>query len=331
MKTLTRKNSKQNHKTILEPWVYRFLQDYRLNLEAANRSPKTISWYLSNLDRYFRFLADSGLLKPLEQLGRKELTAYITHLQQATRWPNKPERNDNQKLSPSSIQGHVRAVKAFWGWLFHEEYLAKNPLEKYPLPRVPQKLIVTLSPEQVRTLLSSIDRTTRLGARNYLIILMLYDGGFRISELLNVRLQDIDMNSGIVTVVGKGEKHRRIPLSRRTLRELSRYINRKMADDDRGSNVYLFAIDDRKKISTNGVQQMLRRLKMQAGFGDMGVSPHTFRHSYATQFITNGGNVYALKELMGHASLQTTLKYVHLGVEHIREQQNKYAPVNNLF
>ena len=122
------------------------LDEYWRDLQALNRSNKTISWYRDILKRYFSFLMENEQLKPLADFGKRELSDYLLHLQNTTRWANKPQtKSDYGKLSAYSIQGHARAVKAFWGWLFSEGYIAENPLEKFKLPKVPQNLISVIS------------------------------------------------------------------------------------------------------------------------------------------------------------------------------------------
>jgi len=320
-----------NTETELFLGSWAILIDYQYSLESANRSPKTIVEYLANLKRFFAFLSSKNKLKDITDISRFELRDYIQYLQQSRRWSGRPELGDMGSLSPASIQVHVRAIKAFFGWLLREEYIEKNPLEKFPLPRAPQKLITTLSPAQVKMLLSAIDRITPTGARNYLIILLLFDGGFRISELLNIKIEDIDFDAGFVRVTGKGRKERLIPLSRLTLREISRYINRRQSVGNNDKSSYLFAINGREPITQNGIQQMLHRLRDQAGLRGIKMSAHTFRHSFATEFIAAGANVFALKEILGHASLQTTLKYTHLRPADIRKEHEKYSPMSHLF
>lgn len=123
------------------------LDEYRLNLEAMNRSPKTIFWYMEILHRFFSFLEATNVLKPVDELGREELKLYVLHLQNSRRWPGKlPNGKDRGKLSAISIQGHVRALKAFWSWLNQEGYIGANPLSKYPLPGAPRKVLNILIP-----------------------------------------------------------------------------------------------------------------------------------------------------------------------------------------
>ena len=121
--------------------------------------------------------------------------------QQAQKW-----QRPGQTLSPSSIQGHVRAIKAFFGWLVEEGYIKSNPLAKFLLPKVPQYVIKTLTIEHIKLLLSAIDKTTSLGFMYYCIILVLLDAGMRISELVNIKMTDLDIQQGLVTILGKGQK-----------------------------------------------------------------------------------------------------------------------------
>jgi len=322
---------KQNSINSLQALIASILEDYRLSLEASNKSPKTISWYLEIDRRFLEFLKNTGRLQPINELGREELRSYVIHLQGSIRWPNRTDmEEDRGRLSPASIQGHVRAIKALWSWLASEGYIDGNPLAKYKLPKIPVKVMNILTPKQVEAMLSAIDRDTAIGARNCLIILMLYDCGFRISELVHIKTEDLDIRDDFIRVTGKGQKQRLVPISHITRRGVVRYLNhfrRQLCTTD---SLYLFALSDGKPISANGVQQFMRRLAKNAGIINVRCSPHTFRHTFATQFLANGGNVFALKDIMGHSSLQTTLKYTHLQPHDLRNEHARFSPVKNL-
>jgi integrase/recombinase XerD len=200
-----------------ETELSQLLDDYKLSLETANRSPKTISWYLEILTRYFTFLRSQELIKPACQLGKEELRAYVAHLQNSNRWAGRPHIKSAQgRLSPYSIQGHTRATKVFFSWLFDEEHIKENPLAGYPLPKVPQKQIPTLTLDQLRKLLTLIDRSTAVGARNHAMLLLLLDTGMRISELVNIKLDDLDLVRSLVKIVGKGQKEHTVPFCSET-------------------------------------------------------------------------------------------------------------------
>jgi integrase/recombinase XerD len=307
------------------------LNEYRLNLEALNRSPKTVTWYLAILSKYFAFLASNQLLKPLQQLGTAELRAYILHLQQTTRWANSPHiKKTTGKLSPFSIQGEVRAIKAFWSYLEHEGYLERNPLAKFPLPKVPQKPIQAFTWDQIKILLYHIDKNSAVGAKYYTIILILLDSGVRISELTNLKIQDLDLQHNCLRVMGKGQKLRTVPISAPTRKQLNHYLNNTRPFLCHIESLYVFPTNEGTPISSNSVQQFLRRLANKADINGIRCSPHTFRHTFATLSIAGGGNLFTLKEIMGHRALATTQKYVHLQPEQLQLQHAQFSPVVNL-
>jgi site-specific recombinase XerD len=327
------KNNKKaaNNKKGLAQVFVALLEDYVLSLKASNRSPKTITWYIEILKRYLTFLSSNGLLKPVHELGRQELRAYITHLQKATRWQKCRYVKDERKLSPFSIQGHARCIKAFWGWLFKEEYIDRNPLDHFPLPSVPDTPFAVLSIEQIQTLLSCIDRSSPAGMRHLVIILLLFDTGCRISELLNIKLDDIDFKQGSIIVLGKGKRYRPVFFIQETKKELLRYINRERTLLCEVDSPYLFPAADGSAISINSVQQFLRRLALKAKLNGTRCSPHVFRHSFATHSVAGTAGPFELKELMGHRSLNTTMKYIHLSPEDLQRHHERFSPAKRLF
>ncbi len=303
-----------------------------MSLEAANRSSRTIEWYLEILRRFFGFLEQNGNSTTITDIGRKEVRAYIKYLQGAPRWPHRLNNGkDLGKLSPHSVQGHVRAIKAFLGWLVEEGHIDSNPLVKFPLPKVPQYVIKTLTLEHIKLLLSAIDKTTSLGFMYYCIILVLLDAGMRISGLVNIKMTDLDIQHGLVTILGKGQKQRVVPLTRFTVRELLRYIQNFRNNHGFVESPYLFPDNNGRHISTNSIQQYLRRLAEKAGLKDVKVTPHVFRHTFGTNAAASDANAFMIKEMMGHSSLQTTMKYIHLQTDDIKTQHNRFSMVNDLF
>ena len=325
-KTAHRKKSRSS-----PPGVTAVLQDYRLCLEAANRSPKTVRGYLQNLPRFFDFNSLHFPRKTLVQIGPEELRAYIRHLQEAPRWATHPNiKGDRGKLSAHSVQVHVRDIKAFWSFLCREGYIEKNPLAGFPLPKTPQKPVNTFQANQIRTLLAGIDRDSPRGALYSAMVHALIDTGARISELTHIRVRDLDLQQGWVRVTGKGMKTRLVPLSAPCRRELGRYLRLFRSHLAPADSEYLFPGADGESISVNAFQQYLRRLARRCGLAGVKCSPHVFRHTFATESIANGANVFVLKEVMGHESLQTTLKYVHLQPKDIQSQHARFSPLAHL-
>lgn len=317
---------------LLDASTKNLLTRYRLSLEAANRSPKTIEWYFPILRRFFGFLKENGNSTNVDEIGRDELRAYIKYLQEAERWANKPRNGtDRGKMSSYSVAGHVRGIKAFFGWLTIDGIIDKNPLEKFPLPKVPQYVIKTLTPEQINQLLSAIDKTTPLGNKYYCIILLLVDTAIRISELVSIKITDIDIQHGFVIIFGKGQKQRLVPVSRIAMREILRYLDRFRQSNGVNDSPYLFPDTYGGPITINCIQQYLRRLAQKAGLGDIKVTPHIFRHTAATNAAAQGTNAFILKEIMGHSSMQTTMRYIHPQPDDLKAQHNMFSMVNELF
>jgi site-specific recombinase XerD len=309
------------------------IDEYELHLEAINRSQKTISWYLDILRNFFFvFLLSRGMMGQISGIGRREVDLYIKQLQQSKRWPNKNRHiEDNDRLSPFAIQGKVRALKAFWSWLFKSEYIGFNPLAGYPLPSVPNKLIQVLEKEHIKGLFKAMDKNTPLGSRDYCILLIFLDTGARVSELVSIKLVDLDLIQGTVKLLGKGRKERVVPFHTLTRKELTRYIRHYRPNLTAMKSEYLFPSNDGGHISINCVQQMIRRLAEKSGLQNIKCHPHIFRHTFATMFIAKGGSPSVLKVIMGHESFQTTQKYVHPQRDDLRRQHMRYSPIADLF
>jgi len=306
------------------------LDEYRVCLGVLNRSPKTISWYLEILKRYFAFLEMGKLLRPINEISKKELSAYVVHLQSSTRWADKRGTDgDKGKLSAYSVQGHVRALRAFWSWLLREGYIKENPLADFPLPKVPKNMIRTISMDEFRIVLDSIDRSTAWGVRNYVMMLTMLDTGVRVSELVGMRREDIDLKLAVIKVRGKGDKERIVPISPPTKREIAKYLSKFHRELCSVESAYLFPNHKGGPVTVNCVQQMMRRLRKKAGLV-LKLYPHLLRHTTATEFSRRGGSAFVLKEFMGHESLATTLKYVHLGPDDLKREHSRYSPVLGL-
>ena len=233
-------------------------------------------------------------------------------------------------MSPYSIQGHIRAIKAFFGWLSNDGIIESNPMEKFPLPKVPKYIKRTLTFEQIKILLSTIDKSMPLGFKYYCIILLMVDTGMRISELVNIKISDLDIPRGFVTIFGKGQKQRIVPISRITQGDILRYIDRFRQSNGVPNSPYLFPDQYGNHVTVNSIQQYLRRLTQKAGL-DVKVTPHILRHTAATNFAAQGINAFILKEMLGHSSMQTTMRYVHPQPDDLKAQHNKFSMVNNLF
>ena len=159
-------------------------------LDTEGRSQRTIDWYASNLMRFLQFLRNHQLPDSIEDIGIREVRNFIFYLQhEVTKWESSPHTRDVRRLSPFSVQGYVRTIKAFWSWLMAEGYISNNPMEKLKIPKVPRKVIATFTPEQLKKMIKELDLNKQRTFRDYNIILLLIDTGIRLSELANLRVR----------------------------------------------------------------------------------------------------------------------------------------------
>ena len=305
---------------------------YRLSLEAANGSPKTFQGYSDILRRFFGFLEKKGHVNSVSDIGREEVEAYTRSLQNAKRWPNRSQNSkDRGKLSPVTVQDHVRAIKAFCSWLLDNGYIEKNTLAKFPLPKIPKTIIKTLTIEQIQQLLQAIDKRTSVGVRNYCIILFMIDNGMRISEAVSIRISDIDLSGCRVKIIGKGNKERIVPFTKPVRKELLKYKDHSRNNLCKLNSPYLFPASDGDHVSIKSIQQAIGRLSKKAGLDGIKCHPHIFRHSFATLFLAKGGQLSTLQAILGHESMQTTEKYIHLLPEDLQKQHWNFSPIEDIY
>ena len=312
--------------------LVRLTESYALCLGTEGKSNKTITWYSSNLNRFAQFLNEHNLSESIAEIGKEEARKFITHLQtNVVRWESNPSILDDKHLSAYSVQGYVRTIKAFWSWLLNEEYITHNPMAGLKLPRVPRKVINTFSHDQIQKLLGVIDRKQPTGFRNYTMILLLLDTGIRLSELIGLQINDIDFLQSCILVKGKGNKERVVPFGGQVRRTLRRYIMHFRAEPDSPRINEVFLSKDGLPLRSRAVQSMLKRLGKKAKLSVIGVNPHRFRHTFAREFLMNGGDIFSLQKILGHSSLEVVKMYVNLMTNDILDQHRKFSPVDNSF
>ena len=203
-------------------------------------------------------------------------------------------------------------------------------MEKFPLPKVPKSLIKTLTYDEFRRLLNAVDKSSPTGNRNYLILLLFIDTGLRVSELVNIKLADMESVDRSIKVLGKGRKERIVFYSVPVKKVISQYIKLYRPSMCNVKSDYLFPTSIGEAISINCVQQFMRRLAVKAGLSPSKCHPHILRHNFATMTLANGANPVYLKEIMGHESFQTTEKYLHPQIRDLKAQHIKYSPVASM-
>ena len=307
------------------------IQNQGICLSTEGRSQNTIDWYASNLRRFLKFLRDRKLPDEVQDIGVAEARSFIFYLQnEVTRWESSLYTREKKRLSPFSVQGYARTIKAFWSWLAAEGYISNNPMEKMKIPRVPQKVIATFTPEQIKKMVVCLDLNKTSEFRNYTIILLFLDTGIRISELTNIKLENVDFKQSCLLVRGKGNKERIVPFGTQVRRILWRYISSYRVEPQSSEDAFLLLTNSGKPLRRNAVRLMLMRLGIKAGISGVRCSAHTFRHTFAKQYLMQGGDIFSLQRILGHSSLEMVKVYVNLASSDVAQQHRKFSPVDNV-
>lgn len=294
---------------------------------TEGRSKKTVEWYRNMLGR-FEAYASNGHPARLSEISIHVARDFIASLQErTTRYDNHPFAPERQGgLSPHTIHGYVRALKAFSSWLAEEGLTESDILKRLKRPRLPSPMIEILSDDELKSLFSLINPNCPLGARLYAIVLMLLDTGIRASELCTLTLDNTYIDDDYVKVVGKGNKERIVPFGATTKKALVRYVSVWRPETDDCDT--LFVSVDGEPLSYNALRQVIKRLGQRAGIPRL--HPHLFRHTFAVRYLMNGGDVMTLKLILGHTTLDVTQMYMHLAESHVKVQHHRFSPADRL-
>lgn len=222
---------------------------------------------MGKLRIFLQYLHEGGHSTEADELSTETIRAFVVYLQQTVRAdehnPRKPTRSEG--LSPQTVQGYARVIKAFFSWANREGFIDENPASRVKIPRAPQTIVPTLNESQVRRFLSVIDRSKPIGFRDYCMVLTLPDTGIRLSELVGLQLPDLDLEEGHFRVMGKGSKERMVPIGASLQKALWKYINRYRPDPTRPNVRALFLTRDGRAISSSTVYWRPRTYGRRAG------------------------------------------------------------------
>ncbi|WP_194755823.1 site-specific tyrosine recombinase XerD [Aliidiomarina indica] len=273
-------------------------------------SQHTLSAYRSDLTHFARWLQQSAI--PLEQAAVSHIESYLSHLH-------------DQGRNPRTLARFLSAARKFYGWLLHEQIRSDDPTNHVRTPKQPRSLPKSLSEEAVSALLAAPDSESALGLRDKAMLEVLYASGLRISELVQLQMNQLSVRQGLVRVIGKGDKERLVPLGEEALHALERYLRY-------GRPELLVKPVDVVFLSTRGTQMTrqtfwhrIRQHSRTAGLPD-DVSPHRLRHAFATHLLNHGADLRALQMLLGHADISTTQIYTQVAKARLKQLHAAHHP-----
>jgi len=275
-------------------------------------SDNTIDSYLRDVSKLSCFSQEKNLNEL--QITKTEVKKFIAVI-------------NKEGISARSQSRIISGIKAFYKYLILEDYLKVNPTELIESPKIGLKLPDTLSVSEIESLISAIDLSHPQGERNRAILEVLYSCGLRVSELTNLKLSNIRFKEGYVKVVGKGNKERFAPIGGVAIKFLKIYLNeiRTHQDIKKGSEDIVFLNRRGKQLTRVMIFTIIKDLATKIGMKKK-ISPHTFRHSFATHLIEGGADLRAIQEMLGHESITTTEIYTHLDREFLRESIIQFHP-----
>ncbi len=282
-----------------------------LKLEKAFAA-NTVEAYMRDLDKFMKFM-DERKVDPMEA-RLEDFQAFASLL-------------TDIDICPTSLYRILMGVRSFYKFLIMTGELDTDPTELLDLPQKPQHLPDVLTVDEVDRIEAAIDLSTAEGQRNKAIIETLFSCGLRVSELCLLRLSDLYLEQGFIRVMGKGSKQRLVPISDKAIHELELYFtDRCHLELKPGEEDYVFVSQRRKQhLSRIMVFHLVKELVERAGIKKT-VSPHTFRHSFATSLLEGGANLRAIQAMLGHESISTTEIYMHIDTTHLREELLTHHP-----
>ena len=287
----------------------RYVQYLRLE---KNYSPNTCEAYMSDLARFLDYLDVEGLdVESVELENMHNFSSMIMDL----------------GVHPTTLSRILSGVRSFYRFLLLSDLIDHDPLELLEYPKRARKLPDVLSVEEVDAIESVIDLSLPEGQRNKAIVEVLFSCGLRVSELCNLKITDLYLDEGFIKVDGKGSKQRLVPISNKAVKELNHYfIERNTYDVHPDCTDYVFVSKKRKRnLSRIMVFHLIKELVALAGIKKT-VSPHTFRHSFATSLLEGGANLRAIQAMLGHESIGTTEIYMHIDTSRLREELLNHHP-----
>ncbi len=284
-----------------------------LRLEKS-LSENSIEAYINDVKKLDRYLEMTGTLTEPEQVTLNHLKGFIE-------WINK------LGMSPRTQARVISGIKGFYRFLLLEDIIQHDPTALIESPRIGRKLPDILSVQEIDTLLAAIDLSKPEGQRNKAMLETLYSCGLRVSELIELRITNIFSDLGFLKIIGKGNKERLVPISQKALKEIDLYRQdrRRLPVIHKEAENILFLNRRGKKLSRVMIFTIIKELAKKINLKKK-ISPHTFRHSFATHLIDGGADLRAVQEMLGHESIITTEIYTHLDREYLRDTIIQFHP-----
>ncbi len=296
----------QAHQNLSHPWVDRYLE---YQLVEKGLSENSISAYAHDLESLLAYLDEKKL--PFEKVNATTLFLYLTRLR-------------SMGLASRSLARHCSSLRGFFAFATDEEWLGKDPARLLENPKLPKSLPQVLTQPEMQRILNAPDTMVKLGSRDRAMLELMYACGLRVSELVKLTLLDYDAQTGMVRVLGKGAKERLVPLHNSCCQILDHYIDH-WRPSFRPATEHMFLNRSGRGLSRQALWKSIKRYAEKAGV-KRSISPHTFRHSFATHLLEGGADLRSVQLLLGHADISATEIYTHVQTERLMNIHRTHHP-----
>ena len=288
----------------------RLVESYLLCCDTEGKSRDTLRWYRQKLDAFVSYVDQETPSPNLRHVDTDSVRDFLSHLQSLGR-------------TAFTTRGYVQVLKGFGTWLVEEGYLNRNPLHLFQLPRVPKYLVKPLSGAEVSALIGAIKPRSAAGTRDLALLLLLFDTGARLGEVARLTEADAEdaIRDGLFKVMGKGSRERYLPVGK-VARDAIRRYTQVYRPDVRADALFLGR--NGRPLASEGLRQIIRRVARRAGVD--GVHPHRLRHTFAVNYLVNGGDAMTLQRILGHSTLEMVRRYVNFDHRAIRERHSLASP-----
>ena len=291
-----------------------YIKSYQSYLKIErNLSKNTIDSYCFDIERLLLFLDERKIEISPVKIDAETLQLFIYEVA--------------KEVNPRSQARIISGLKSFFSYLIFEDYRQDNPLELIESPKLGRKLPDTLSVQEIDNLIEAVDLSTNEGERNRAILETLYGCGLRVSELVELKISDLFFEEGFVKITGKGNKQRFVPIAEITQKYITIYKDEVRCHQSiqKEASDTLFLNRRGKKLTRAMIFTIIKRLAVEINLLKT-ISPHTFRHSFATHLLENGADLRSIQMMLGHESITTTEIYVHLDRTHLTQVVNEFHP-----
>ncbi|MGX1930691.1 site-specific tyrosine recombinase XerD [Flagellimonas sp. 2504JD4-2] len=289
-------------------------QDYQHYLKIERGlSDNSIAGYSLDLQKLMDHLSSHEIEDSPIQIGQETIQEFVYSVAKT--------------VNPRSQARIISALKGFFNYLVFEDYRPDNPMDLIETPKIGRKLPDTLSIDEINALIGAIDLSKPEGERNRAILETLYGCGLRVSELIGLRLSDLFFDEDFIKVTGKGNKQRFVPISSVNKKYINIYRNeiRVHLPIQKEHQDFVFLNRRGRQLTRAMIFTIIKRLAEKIGM-DKNISPHTFRHSFATHLLENGADLRAIQQMLGHSSITTTEIYMHVNRKHLADALQTYHP-----